>query len=725
MNLSSISKPVRWIVTSLALFASFSGATFAEEMDEEVEDGEDEVFEMSLGDILDIEVTIMKQGEGQKLIDIPLSVSSFSGKWFEENGILSVQDALNHVPGGEHYYTSDILNSASIRGVLSGAGDVPVGFYMDNVPFQPMGYQFFPPLSTFDLKNVEILRGPLGTLYGAGSQTGLIRIVTKDPTLDKAEVKVQANSYVPNDGDISYGLDFVVNQPLVENKLALRLTAGFSDYSGTLDNNLTGAENENDRQQERVRLKLLSQVNDKLSLKYTYWESNTDHGNTLYQLEDDSVLVPPGFDENGRSEVSLHDFVLEYSFANFDLFSSTNISSTLFNELVYTIQRENFVSLENDNVNSELRVKSKFEGDWQVLMGLNYAKIEQDFGIEARLRDPGTGATIPFPLNSDKETSEQLAAFTEATYTFMDKAANFTLGLRYFEDERTKSEQIQSVRDALTNAGLSPEGSASFDDVSPRMSLSWKANDKAMYYFNVGKGFKSGLIQYGTSRFLRLLYPADLTAPDALDPEVLWSYELGTKQSLLDGRMSAEVSLFHWRWKNLQTLQFFFEPGTTNFLSFVVDQVGEADNTGLEVNLRYAITDNLMWSFVGALASPRYTETVPVLGIQSGDSIANVADDSFNTSLAYTYASGENLRSRISFDIYHRTDTQLYNPTRFSQYLTTGSFNYFIEKPGDWSANLFIKNINDEDAAKNPIELDTTRINLRPLTVGVNFTKNF
>ena len=140
------------------------------------------------------EIVVSAQRRTERLEDVPMSIQAFSQEKLDQQGLRTIDDLSRLTPGitflrngmssSGNYNDED--SDISIRGIDSTAGAATTGIYMDDTPIQTRHLQFgtvnpYPAL--FDLERVEVLKGPQGTLFGAGSEGGTIRFITPEPSL--------------------------------------------------------------------------------------------------------------------------------------------------------------------------------------------------------------------------------------------------------------------------------------------------------------------------------------------------------------------------------------------------------------------------------------------------------------------------------------------------------------------------------------------------------------
>jgi iron complex outermembrane receptor protein len=174
----------------------------------------------------EITVTAQKRSESQQTV--PLSITTFGAVALQEKAVVDFFDYGTKVPNLGFAYTGDGMSTArtiSIRGV---SGDNVTGFYVDETPLPD---SLDPRI--LDIDHIEVLRGPQGTLYGARSMGGTVRVITKTPDFTDSEVTVHAGmSDTARTDQPNYTGDIVANFPIVADRAALRLSAFMDDNAG-------------------------------------------------------------------------------------------------------------------------------------------------------------------------------------------------------------------------------------------------------------------------------------------------------------------------------------------------------------------------------------------------------------------------------------------------------------------------------------------------------------
>lgn len=183
-----------------------------------------------------IMVTATRQSES--LADVPISISAYTPETIEKQSLREIEDVVRLTPGVSVRRSGLGINNVSIRGVSSGAGASTIGVYIDDTPIQvrSLGVAssvMYPAL--FDLERVEILRGPQGTLFGAGSEGGTIRFIQPQPDLVEWSGRARGEVATTLNGSPSYETAFAVGGPIVEDKIGMRASVFFRHDGGFID----------------------------------------------------------------------------------------------------------------------------------------------------------------------------------------------------------------------------------------------------------------------------------------------------------------------------------------------------------------------------------------------------------------------------------------------------------------------------------------------------------
>lgn len=597
-------------------------------------------------------IVVTAQKREQALLDVPLAIQAISGEDLEEAGASELNDLIESIPGASTVSrTAPGFETIQIRGIASGTtGDATVGYYVDDVPFSVPNLQLAPPSRLFDLQRVEILRGPQGTLYGQGAMGGTIRLVTASPDYDDTLGRAQFELSDTSGGAPSAAVDGVVNVPIAPGSVALRVSGGYELVGGFVDvvQPVGGIDtvikkNANETRSWNVRGKLGIKLSDTVDVELGAWRvvNNLDYRNTIDSLEPDIYANTTGpIDRPNyiRTTLSLFSGVI-----NADLGAAKLTSSTSYIDSVLDFDASFLTSpifgggfLRNDSrfetkaFTQEVRLASNGDNPLNWLVGGYYSNGKLDSDICLGVIVP---CAFPFPLGGNinsagRINTEAFAVLGELSYAFFDERLIATVGGRYFRDKRN----TRGI-DRYT-ASATPSDAATFDSFNPRFNLSFKVSDDFLVYGNVAKGFRSGSFQSPAQAAVASA-ALGVTIPTAIQPDSVWSYEVGAKGKLFDGLVTLDASVYQIDWSNIQ-LQ-----STINGVA-TLSNGGDARSKGIDLGLIIRPVTGLSLQAVGNINSTEFTSVLPaIVAINPlaapGTRIPNVPKSSLSLSANYSW----------------------------------------------------------------------------------------
>jgi iron complex outermembrane recepter protein len=184
------------------------------------------------------EIVITATRHEESLSKVPVSVSAFTQETMDDKGIKDFTDIARFTPGVTIDATGTGTNAISIRGITSSGGSGTTGIYIDDTPIQihSLGFNADDTLpKTFDLERVEVLRGPQGTLFGAGSEGGTVRYILAQPSLSKSSVYARSEVAYTQGGDPSYEAGVAGGMPIVDGTLGVRGSLWYRRDGGWID----------------------------------------------------------------------------------------------------------------------------------------------------------------------------------------------------------------------------------------------------------------------------------------------------------------------------------------------------------------------------------------------------------------------------------------------------------------------------------------------------------
>lgn len=586
----------------------------------------------SAGQLEEIIVTAARREENQQKVAI--SVSAYTQKTLDERGVRTIDDIARLTPGvtfsrarGAGSATADI----SIRGISSDAGSGATGVYIDDTPIQSrlvvggIGSSAFPAI--FDLERVEVLRGPQGTLFGAGSEGGTVRFITPQPSTTEYSAYARSDLSFTSGGSPNYEAGAAVNVPLTQDKLGLRISASQRRDGGYISrvNFRTGNVIENDSNwSETTVFRAAMAFTPSESVTITpsfyyqdqyfndavgYWEelSNPDQhdfrsGNTLANKVSDRFTLPAlkiDWDLGPvllTSNTSYYDRTQEgiTDLASFE--AAVWTGNPYFPEGMYAPSRE---GTSQQSFTQEVRLQSQ-DADARLtwLVGAFYQRARQ--GHHERVEDiflpdlffDNTGENFDdvFPgglyqglytvkIDPIDTVDKQLAFFGQADFKLTDKL-KVTAGVRYAQTDFS----IHAVyAGPIVGPIAEDSGSKSAKPVTPKLALSYQATEDTLWYVSASKGFRTG----GYNNPVASACAPDLAdlgltdRPTLFDDDTVWSYEVGSKTRGMDGRLQLDASAYVIKWSDIQFSYNLPQCGFT-----FTTNAGSATSTGFELTVQ-------------------------------------------------------------------------------------------------------------------------------------------
>jgi iron complex outermembrane receptor protein len=623
------------------------------------------------------EVIVTAQKRPENVLEVPIAISALSGDVIGQLGAADFKDFARMSAGVSFRSVGPNQNKVVIRGVSSvGGAAATTGYYLDETPLSTQTSNI--DISTFDLDRVEVLRGPQGTLYGASSMGGTVRFITTRPKTDRFEARVLASVGTIQSGGDNYEAAGMVNVPLIDDRMALRVSGSKRHEGGWIDKQAPvldydpfdssqyaadpssrRARNINDLDVDAMRATLRFDVTDDLHFTAAaYWQEtatggqfNFDNppGNFRDQLQ--ARLLDEGLDD----ESTLYNALVEYDLAGYSLVSSTSVMERDIQRVEDT-SRLSFVFLSALDLGGgyllpqllsdlglpslhlfptpysfdsrartftqELRVSTPADRRLRATFGVYYESNRST--VTSRNTAQGF-SDIWIPLFQGEEElalrgtvrsqPEQRAAFGELNF---DLAPRWTLttGLRYFESTDDTTFEVDGT---LFNGFSSEQVASAEHGLNPKAALAYTPDDDTLLYVSATKGFRAG----GANRAIPVSLCADqlaelglAQAPRQFQSDSLWTYEVGAKASMFDRRVAAAAAVYRTKWSDLQQ-SITLLGGACDF-SFA-DNVGEATIDGAELELTALLSDRLTVRATGSYNDARISAAAPNTPAEVGD----------------------------------------------------------------------------------------------------------
>ncbi|MGI9225875.1 MAG: TonB-dependent receptor [Woeseiaceae bacterium] len=531
------------------------------------------------------EIIVTAEKREASLQDVPIAISAVTGDTLENLAIDDIMDLYVQTPGLS-FSRAGGEAQVYIRGIGTDAFgvtiDPSVAIHLDGVYLgrPQMGLAQF-----LDVERVEILKGPQGTLYGRNATGGAINVISRKPSdeidgyatlgfgsFERQELKAAANipmengwgarvagRYLKDDGftdDLEPGgADNIDDQDMIALRATLAYDNGSNlDFSLIADYTDFGSDNRS------------SKPLDDLSFAVVNGALPQDFGDTRNDLS-----TYHDWDTNGITatfDVALSDSLTLSSVTGFREYDSSFFFNTDGTEIEVT---RSYFSYESDQFSQEFRLASTTDSALSWMLGAYYMDEDKEGALGLGRNTHPSFGQVSFIIPNTDET-EALALFGEVSYQFNDLWSG-TLGVRYSDEEKSDFTSVGAIFGDFT--GLESPGTVvefftrtetkSWDDVSPRIVLSYTPNPETLIYGSVTEGFKSG----GWNAF---------DGSPAFDPEEVTSFEVGFKTDLSDGKLRLNGSVFAYDYEDLQVST--FQNGLT-----VTTNAADADVWGAELEL--------------------------------------------------------------------------------------------------------------------------------------------
>lgn len=625
------------------------------------------------------EIVVTATRRRETLQETPMSITAYSGSALAAAGVTSIAQVGYQTPGVSERNSGPGQVEFEMRGIASSGGQSPtVGFYLDNVPLTPpadaqLGKVVVDP-SLYDLKRVDVLRGPQGTLYGAGSMGGTIKLVTNPPDTRNFASSVNLTMSDTQGGGLNYGGNAMVNLPLDKGKAAVRIvgTDTYTDgwinrivlapfpletHGGMTRGEVTGApvlhdyKRVNTERVQGIRMSVLVHATDNLTLRPSIFYQKIGQGGLNYA---DS---PPGVDfeahyqpynvrEPYSDSFTLYSLDAKYHFADFDLKSTTAEyvrhtsmredsaeQTQSFFETVIGIpnlpysQIGAFATTAQDDsrqFSEEVRLTSNTPGPLQWIVGGFYQDFDSTDNVFTNTPGPIAQEVLGVPSLYDigvVTNYKQLAGFGEISYRFLH-SLKVAAGARYYS---YKTHERLAESGGLPNGSLTPtifHLPASNSGYNPEVTLSYIPTPNLTLYTRIAKGFRPG---GGNS-------PPPYACPKSplqYGPDSLWSYSAGEKARMFGGRLAANSAAYYERWNGIQQ-----EVAETCGNTYTAN-AGTAEVYGADLEITGRLPANLTLTNRTGYTHARIVQSVPGGTFTVGQTVQDVPTWTDSTSLTW------------------------------------------------------------------------------------------
>ncbi|HKJ80235.1 MAG TPA: TonB-dependent receptor [Prolixibacteraceae bacterium] len=638
-------------------------------------------------------ITVTSQKRQQQLLDVPLAITSIDAEFIEENNITELNRLSEFIPG--LYIREQGANRPSfvIRGLtsdeVSPSAQPRVSVFFNNVPVSRASGA---ALELFDMKQVEVLKGPQNTLFGRGAQAGAIHFISKKPVND-FEGFVTAGIGEFNKKEFRG----MVNLPVIDNLLFVRAAGIYKARDGYVDNTFGGTLNGENTIGGRFSARFLPSINHKFDLVVNYQKDDTpgiafmskqfpntlgetdifNYNASLEQGENlgtgkeilSTALTYKYFRNELNYWTSITSFRTTSSFARWDgdgtAAAAIDMSEDAGSQQFYQEIRYNFSR--NSRLNgsggaSYWREKADqtywFSPNEQNMFHLFFDPTYlitaegQPVPVPALPNLPQLGPLggAPLPQNHEEESysdakNSAIEAFMDGTYQLTRKL--FAVGgIRAIYEKFELSNRAEFTDGSPSTLGnltgnapnlfFRPSGLKTIDKTA--LSFTWRAglkyriNDKANIFANYSRGRRPNVLQF-----------TSIGEEEILDAEKLTNYDLGFKASVVN-RVFIDAVGFYQKYTDFQTRAWVADTETGEF-NYKVKDGGQATSYGAEASLRVAVLDGLDVFGNYAWLHSRF-DSIDVDNLEQ-----EYAGNSFRLSPEHSFALGFNAKVNVTPNI--------------------------------------------------------------------------
>ena len=615
------------------------------------------------------DIVVTAQRREQRLIDVPISVSALGSEALERAGATNVSNIGTYMPNIQINQTvgNTFGPLISIRGLAPSADtslgrDQPVGLYVDGVPIAKSTGAAF---EIADLERVEVLRGPQGTLYGKNTIGGAVNLVTRKPSGEfGGSIMFGIGEHGLFNERITVDLPTMGGEGSGIGSIKTKFSYAGRQFDGFYKN--TGTSRDFGRQRlHSARADVLWELSDRFSARYVYDITNSKGTGSMLAISAMGTLFPVGSStynaivrnlhttrpksisadnvHENNFRVSGHAVTLEYNAGAGALGDVTLKSITAWRKM-QTRSHSDFDGTPMDLLRFRLDNNyNQFSQEFQVIGDAGRVKYTLGaFYMRDRysVHNPRWNFQFggnKYDLSQRGANNHSIAGYGQVTWTppMAEDRVDLALGLRWTKDTRDVWERFFAYS-AFTANPLSPNAGVfqrgpgnvpltasggpvsgvipgnrgvgptdliplnnkkSWSQFNPELNLTFKVNPTWNIYGRVATGYKSGGYNDTAANNAAFNKP--------YDPEKLLSFELGTKGTFFDRRLSINMAVYHSIYKDFQAGVFVPEFVTTNIIN-----AGKAKFTGFELEGQLRPTDTLSINFGYGYLKARYKDFV-------------------------------------------------------------------------------------------------------------------
>jgi iron complex outermembrane receptor protein len=636
------------------------------------------------------EVVVTSQFRDSSLLDLASTVSVFDAATIEARGANNIEQLLNLAPNVNFSSGASRGRVFQIRGIGERSQFIDpvspsVGLIIDGIDFSGLGLA----ASTLDIGQVEVLRGPQGTAYGANALAGLISMSSKAPTAEQM-LKVSAEMATYN-GKI---LGLLASGPLSE-RFGYRLAVQNQQSDGYIENTFLNRDDVNNIDESVLRGKLSFAASETLEMDFNLLHIDSDNGYDAFSFYNNRKTQSdqPGTD----AQESLAGSVITRWSGN-SAFSLESILSAASSETEYGYDEDwSYVGFDPNEYSSQdsyLRDKDNVSAE------LRFISSEQ-----SKLFNASSSWVVGVYFRQEAEDLERNASFSSQF-----KTENYALYGQLITALSDQLNLVSGLRLEKRNANYSDSlmvNSANNEDLwGGNLTLEYRYADNKLLYSTISRGYKAGGVN---GSIISASASNTAITPDVFefDTEHMINYEVGLKGSWLDSRLQAQLAVFYQYRSDVQAKQSFFNPDEFSFDDFLVN-AATGKTSGLEVELNYAASESLRFFAAAGILNAEFADFV-------SQSHVDAKDDNNGAALAPVNLDGREVAHAPKYQFFVGSEISLmanlilrvelegkdefyfsnsHNEKSSDYELINARLTYFAS---NWDVSLWGRNLTDQD----------------------------
>jgi len=648
--------------------------------------------------IIDLPTTVVTGSLWEsELQETTASISVLDEKALSGAELLTFADISSFLPNLTATGGTSRLRYFQVRGIGENSqfeGETPdsaVAFFIDDLDFTGLGSIG----SLFDVKQVEVLRGPQAGAFGANAAGGMIRIVSQDPTpFWTGNVQTTAGTDSLLGGEIAVGGPLLARNP---EALTMRFAFTQQQSDGFYTNHTLKRDDVDERNELAARLKLRWIPGSEWQWDGTVFYANVDNGYDAFSMSNEPYSTDS--DEPGRDEQESFGASLKGRLGATNGYGITTKTSLMQTDSFYSYDADwtaasyaGYLATWRDRevFTQELRLDSASQEQDRWTLGVYFQGLKEDTDVLYRDGDPSGGEWDYGQVNvTSRYETETLAGFGQIEHQLAE-STRLVLGLRY-ELHDVKFDSV-SEEQGYYQGYLYDGGSEKEDTVfGGKLTLEHDLDEDVMVFASLTRGYKAGGANSGA--FTEPQYPS------VYDQELQWNLETGLRGWWLDSRLTAQVTAFYLIREDAQLRD---SVGAGGFFRYLTVNGDRATHLGLEAELQWAM--NKQWKLAagfGLLDAQRESYTDPG-GEVPEHALANAPAYNYNLRLDY--------RGELGFfgslavtgrDSYYESNSHLQQ--RDAMTVVNASVGYQYE---NWRVTLWAKNLLDSAYASRVFFFD-------------------